>query len=90
MQQTDPQESWMRQGEEVDGLAYRSEVEAQDKQHQYQPHQYQEMNAHPYGNQYQGSPMVEAQGTQDAQEMPLSYRQHPPQEMPGNGGVDKR
>ncbi|KAG9192296.1 hypothetical protein G6011_11030 [Alternaria panax] len=94
MQQTNPQQSWMRQGEEVDGLAYRTEVEAQSKPHQHQPYTFQEMNAHPYGDsQFQGGPIVEAQGTHDAQEMPLSYRQYPPQEMPGSmrdGGVERR
>jgi hypothetical protein len=42
------------------------------------------MNVHPYGSQFQDGPIVEAQGMHDAQEMPLSYRQCPPQEMPGN------
>lgn len=88
MQQTDPPQSWMRQGQEVDGMAYRSEVEAQDKQPHYQSQHYQEMNANPYGNQFQGGPMVEAQGTRDPQEMALNQR--PAQEMPGNGAFGQR
>lgn len=69
-------------------MAYRSEVEAQDKQPHYQSQHYQEMNANPYGNQFQGGPMVEAQGTRDPQEMALNQR--PPQEMPGNGAFGQR
>ncbi|KAI4662357.1 uncharacterized protein J4E79_004646 [Alternaria viburni] len=88
MQRTDPPQSWMRQGQEVDGMVYRSEVEAQDKQPHYQSQHYQEMNANPYGNQFQGGPMVEAQGTRDPQEMALNQR--PPQEMPGNGAFGQR
>ena len=84
MQQREAPQSWMRQGEEMDGLGYRSEIEAQNELHQYQ-----EMSAHSYGNQFQGGPLVEAQETHDAQEMPLNYRQHPPQEMPGSGGVGR-
>ncbi|CAN9087401.1 unnamed protein product [Alternaria alternata] len=93
MSQTNPPQSWIGQRDEVDGLAYRAEVEAQDKPHQYQPYQAQEMNANPYGSQFQGGPILEAQGTHDAQEMPLSYKHHPPQEMPGgtqDRGVDRR
>jgi hypothetical protein len=82
MQQTSPPQPWIRQGEELDGLAYRNEVEAQDRPHQYQPYPSQEMNEHSYGSRFQGGGIVEAQGTPDAQEMPLSYKY--PQEMPGS------
>jgi hypothetical protein len=93
MSQTNPPQPWIGQRDEVDGLAYRTEVEAQDKPHQYQSYQAQEMNANPYGSQFQGGPILEAQGTHDAQEMPLSYKHHPPQEMPGgtqDRGVERR
>ena len=74
------QPSQERRGEEVDGLAYKTEMESRHRSNQYQ-----EMNAHSANTPHQGGQVVEAQEKTDPQEMPLSYRQHPPQEMPGEG-----
>lgn len=82
-QQTSAQQQWPRHGVEADGLAYRTELEAQSK-----PEQYREMNAHRWESRYQGGHVVEAQSTRDPQEMPLTFGQHPPQEMPGNTQSD--
>ncbi|KAG9379796.1 hypothetical protein A1F94_010152 [Pyrenophora tritici-repentis] len=76
------QQQWQRQGVEVDGLAYKTELEAQPK-----PQQYQEMNAYPHTNPFQGGHIVEAQSTRDPQEMPQTFGQQAPHEMPGIPGA---
>lgn len=79
-QQTHGQPSQERRGEGVDGLAYKTDMESQ-----HGSNQYQEMNAHSANTPHQSGQVVEAQEKSDPQEMPQSYRQHPPQEMPGGG-----
>ena len=79
VQQIPAHQQWQRQGAEVDGLAYKAELEAQHK-----PEQYQEMSVYPHANPFQGGHLVEAQSIRDPQEMPQDFAQHPPQEMSGD------
>ncbi|KAE8826636.1 hypothetical protein PTNB73_08142 [Pyrenophora teres f. teres] len=79
VQQTATQQQWQSRGVEADGLAYKTELEAQ-----HNPERYQEMNAYSHTNPFQGGHIVEAQSTRDPHEMPQTFWQHARQEMPGD------
>jgi hypothetical protein len=73
-------------GAEVDGLAYKTELEAQHR-----PRQYQELNALPWSTQHQDGRVAEA-GPRSPQEVHASFERPSPQELPvgAQSGVDGR
>ncbi|KAF1837361.1 hypothetical protein BDW02DRAFT_566214 [Decorospora gaudefroyi] len=83
-QQAIPQQAYqqpppMREGHEVDGLGYKTELEAQSGHH--------ELNSHPQSNLMYGGGVVNTGERSEPQEMQANSRQQPPQELPnGNDG----
>jgi hypothetical protein len=63
-------------GAEVDGLAYKTELEAQNR-----PQQYQELNAQPWTAPHQGGSVLEA-GLRSPQEVHAEFMRPQPQELP--------
>jgi hypothetical protein len=87
LQQTKPQETNAQQplmsgstggvrGAEVDGLAYMTELEAQNR-----PQQYQELNAHPWSTLHQEGRAMEA-GPRSPQEVHANFMQPQAHELP--------
>jgi hypothetical protein len=71
-------------GAEVDGLAYKTELEAQNR-----PYQYQELNAHPWSTLHQGGNVVEA-GPRSPQEVHANFVRPQPHELPVQNGMNGR